>query len=467
MSTSPSAAEGAGSAVPTAAASAADPRAAALAGRDLTIDLARVACVLLVVVIHTLFVGVRDTPSGLEIEKTVELQSWFAAVTWVFEIMPLFFVVGGFASVAAYRSARRAGRDGGDYVRGRILRLARPALPVFAFFAIALGVVTALRLDPELVRGVAVGIGSPLWFLASFVLAQSLVPALVAAHDRRPALTLGLLAAAALAVDIVRWTTLNDPWETPDDRWGLPNVILVWAAVQQLGFWMHDGWFRRRSAWQLLAIIGAAYLGLWACVGLGDYSPNMLQNQYPPTFPLILLGLAQAAALTLLRAPLAALMRTRPLQGLVWWVGSRAMTIYCWHMPVILVLVGAMLLLPGRLTDPGSPQWWIERVPFVLAVLAVIAVLSLGLRRFEAPPRALEADERRPPIWRIAAALASFCAAPFLIMMAGLDVGLAVLGLAGTLLALALLRPVRAAPAAAAAGAAAAGGEPSGVPDAA
>lgn len=117
---------------------------AILAKRDVTIDLARVACILVVVVVHTLFTGVRETSSGIEIERTVELQHWFNAVSWVLEIMPLFFVVGGFASLAAYRSTLRKGLDAGDYVRGRILRLARPALPVFVFFAIALTVASCL-----------------------------------------------------------------------------------------------------------------------------------------------------------------------------------------------------------------------------------------------------------------------------------------------------------------------------------
>lgn len=408
-----------------------------LAKRDLTIDLARVACVLLVVVIHTLFTGVRETASGIEIEKTVELQSWFDALSWIFEIMPLFFVVGGFASAAAFRSARRKGQSSAGYLRGRILRLARPALPVFAFFAAALLAASLLPVDPSLVAGIAVGIGSPLWFLSSFLIAQATVPVFLGWHERRPFMTLLALVLLALIVDLLRWVTL-------DDRYGVANVLIVWPAVQQLGFFLHDGWFARRRAWELLGLVALAYLGLWGSVTIGDYSTNMLQNQYPPTCPLILLGVAQAAMLTLLKRPLAALMRARAMQGLVLWVGSRAMTIYCWHMPVILVLVGIMLVMPGQLTEPGTPRWWLERIPFVLAVLAAIGVMSIWLRRFEAPPRPLAPGETAPGLGRVLASLAVFCLAPFLIMMLGLDLPLALLGLTGTLATLALLRPRRA-----------------------
>ncbi len=407
----------------------------AISKRDLVVDLARVVCVLTVVVVHTLFVGVRETPNGFDIEKTVELQWWFNGVSWVFEIMPLFFVVGGFAAATAYRSALKKGRDAGDYLRGRILRLARPALPVFVFFAIALGTVKLMGIDPALVDGVAVGIGSPLWFLSSFLIAQSTVPLMVKLHESRPVTTFLTLVAASLIVDIVRWVLGGTA------EYGFPNVLFVWVAVQQLGFFMHDGWFRNRRKIELIGIIVLAYATLWASVRFGGYSPNMLQNQYPPTVPLILLGIAQVSALELFRAPLEALMRTRPAQMLVWWVGSRAMTIYCWHMPVILLLVGVMILLPGTLTEPGTPQWWLERIPFVLAVLAIVGVLSIWLKRFEAAPPPIPEGKARPTMTRIAIAMAAFCVAPFLIMVFGLDVWLAVLGLVGTVACLWLLRP--------------------------
>lgn len=410
---------------------------AILAKRDVTIDLARVACILVVVVVHTLFTGVRETSSGIEIERTVELQHWFNAVSWVLEIMPLFFVVGGFASLAAYRSTLRKGLDAGDYVRGRILRLARPALPVFVFFAIALTVASCLPLDPSLVDAVAIGIGSPLWFLSSFIIAQALVPFLVYWHERKPVFAIGLMAAGALLVDAARRVT-------GVDAIGILNVFLVWPAIQQIGFWMFDGWFRARTRWQLVGLIALAYVGLWACVSWGGYFPNMLSNQYPPTFPLLLLGVAQAAALTLARPLLISLMHVRLVQGIVWWVGSRAMTIYCWHLPVILVLVGIMLVMPGYLTEPGTPLWWLERVPFVLVVLGIIGVMSLGLRRFEAAPKPLDPDERRPTLWNILTSLVAFAIAPFLITVFGLDVWLAVLGLFGTTISIVLLRPRRA-----------------------
>ena len=144
-------------------------------GRDLTLDLTRVACVILVVFVHILFTGVGRAPDGsLLIERTVEGQKWFDAASWILNIMPLFFVVGGYAARAGWRSAQRRGDDAIGFVRLRLARLARPAIPVFVFFAVSLGIVRLLGLDPALVDTVAIGVGSPVWFLAAYALVQAL-----------------------------------------------------------------------------------------------------------------------------------------------------------------------------------------------------------------------------------------------------------------------------------------------------
>ena len=85
-----------------------------LSRRDLTLDIARVFCVLLVVAIHLMMVGVGFDEDGRLVaqspsESPLGTQPWFAGVTWAGQIMPLFFVVGGFASITAWRSTVRRG----------------------------------------------------------------------------------------------------------------------------------------------------------------------------------------------------------------------------------------------------------------------------------------------------------------------------------------------------------------------
>ncbi|KRE23076.1 acyltransferase [Agromyces sp. Soil535] len=408
---------------PTRVVSADDPaRAALLARRDLVVDLARVACVLLVVVIHLLMIGVGlDRSGAITVSRPLEAQPWFDAATWVGQIMPLFFALGGFTAVTSWRSMSRRGGTGVDFIRARTMRLATPALPLFACFAVVLGVATLTGVDPALLETVAAGVGTPLWFLAAFLLVQCLVPVLAWAHGRAPRLTLAILAAAAVLVDAARVATGVDDV-------GLLNLVFVWGFTQQLGFWYADGWFRRRTAPQLVGLAAAAYLLTWPGVEAGWYSPDMLTNLNPPTVPLMLLGVAQVSLLSVLHAPLSSLMSSRAAQAVVFAVGSRAMTVYLWHLPVIVAVAGLALLVPGAAPEPASPAWWISRPVVLLVVLALVWAVSLPLARFETIATAISDGFRRPsPAAVVVAAVLAFVP-PFAVMQWFLDLQLAVGG---------------------------------------
>ena len=349
-----------------------------LSKRDLTLDLARVFAVLLVVVIHLLEVGVGTGPHGLTISRPLEHQPWFDAVTWVLQIMPLFFVVGGFASLTAWRSLTRRGGGAADYVRTRVLRLAQPAFPLFVFYVVVVGAATLIGVDPKLLGPVVLGAGSPLWFLAAYGLCQAVVPFAVHWHLRAPKRTLLVLLAGAILVDVARYSTGIVPL-------GLVNLFFVWVLIQQIGFWYADGWFDRRSWWQLVLIALVSWATLFPMTIWGPYSPDMLTDLNPPTVPLIALGLSQACALRLLRPLLSRLMSTRPARTVVFLVGSRLMTIYLWHLPIIIILAGVALLIPGASPEPGSAARSGSRIPIYLLVLGLLFLLSLLVGRWEHP----------------------------------------------------------------------------------
>lgn len=415
------------------------------AGRDLTLDLTRVTCVVFVVIVHILFTGVgRGEDGSLLIEKTVEEQPWFVLATWFANIMPLFFVVGGYAARAGWRSAVARGDSADTFVRVRLARLARPALPVFVFFAIALGATRALDIDPTLVDTIAIGVGSPLWFLAAYMIVQAAAPLMMRLHDRFGGWVLVGLLAAGLAVDAFRFLfvggVLGIDLVAPtgygfgQELFGIPNIAFIWLFAQQIGFFFFDGWFSRRSWWQLGLLFVGGYAALWGLVSLGGYSTSMLTNQWPPTVPLAILAVAQAAALTMLHRPLTALMRTRPAQGVVFVLGSRLMTVYLWHLPVIMILIGIELLLPIPMPAPGSPLWWWTRPIFLVFVLGAVWLLSLWLVRFEKAPRA--GVPRFPSTTATVLAVLIFVAPVIAITMYGLDFPLAAAALVCTGVAL-------------------------------
>jgi hypothetical protein len=234
----------------------------------------------------------RGADGQIVASRPLEAQPWFDAATWIGQIMPLFFALGGFTAYTAWQSLRRRDGDYIDFVRGRVLRLARPALPLFVFFAVALGIATAIGVDPSLLDTIATGAGSPLWFLAAFLLAQSFAPAMVRLHAAAPRASLAVLLAGAVLVDALRFATGGV-------EVGLVNLVFVWFYVQQLGFWHADGWFRARRPWQLIALATVAYAMIAGIVAAGWASPDMLRNLNPPTVPVALLSVAQLALLTL------------------------------------------------------------------------------------------------------------------------------------------------------------------------
>ena len=404
------------------------PAAVDLSRRDLTLDLARVVCVLFVIVVHLVQVGIGPGPDGgLVASRPAEQQPWFDAATWIGQIMPLFFVVGGFAAATGWRSWTAKGGDAAGFIRTRTLRLAQPALPLFVFFAVVLGVATAAGLPAQLVSDAAVGAGSPLWFLAAYLLCQAAVPFLAACHARRPLATLVVLALGVVVVDAARFSS-------GVEEVGLLNLLFVWPLVQQFGFWYADGWFDRRHPLTLVGIAAACYLLLWPLTAVGPYSTSMLGNLNPPTVPLVVLGIAQACLLRLLKPALARLMSLRAMQEVVFVLGSRLMTIYLWHLPVMLALTGISLLIPGAAPTPASEAWWWSRPILFVVVLAVLLVLSLAIARWEA----LGTLGSTPP--RAVVALAWVCAfvPPFAVMEWFLDLPIAVGG--AVLLAVAVFR---------------------------
>jgi len=393
----------------------------AIAQRDLVVDLVRTACVVLVVVVHITMVGVAVGPDGIAVTSPLQEAPWYVAATWVGQVMPLFFVVGGFASAVGWRSTVARGGGARDFVATRLVRLFRPAIPLFLVLAVALGTATALGTPPELLGEVAFGIGSPLWFLAAYGITQCCVPLMARLHARAPWRTLGALLVLAAAVDSVRFAT-------GVAEVGLLNLGPVWLFAQQLGFLWADGWFARRSR---LALVGGAVAGYAALVPLtsvGLWAPDMLQDLNPPMLPLAFLAVAQACLVQLLHGPLSRLMRTRGAQAAVFVVGRDGMVVYLWHLPLFIALNGIALLLGAPFPEPGSAVWWATRPVALVVVLAVAIGIARVLRWFDRPlPRLVPGTDR--PGWPVLAVAALCTIGPaFAVMQLHLSLGTAVVG---------------------------------------
>lgn len=396
------------------------------AGRELAVDLVRVCCVLLVVVLHSLMVGLGTDAAGhVSQVNPVQAQPWFPVASWFGQIMPVFFVLGGFASLKSWRSVQRRGGSGADFYRARLLRLATPALGWYVIVGALLWSAVALGFPFALGDLLAGGLGMPLWFLAAYLITQALVPALARAHERAPLATVGLLLAGAIVVDAARYASGVTPI-------GLINLVLVWALVQQLGFFFADGTLQRipRPLLPVIAVVAFAVVGV---LGLtGPYSPDMLTDLNPPTVPLVLIGVGQTALFLLVKPALDALMRKRPAQAVVYFLGTRLMTIYLWHLLLVILVAALVLVLPGLIPATGTPGWWWARIPGDALALGVLLLLSFAVARFERGPSRVGPTPSLP-VLAVAAVLAivpPFVAMQFRMDLAGLAWGAAMLALA-------------------------------------
>ncbi|MDR6558062.1 fucose 4-O-acetylase-like acetyltransferase [Arthrobacter pascens] len=368
--------------------------------RDLAIDLARFVCLALVVVGHCMMASpVLHADGTVTTENTLAEQDWFELIIWIFMVMPLFFVTGGITGLQSWRRMQARGGTGYEFAQTRLLRLVRPAAALLAVMFAALWAALLLGVDPQVVELTASGAGMPLWFLAAYLAAQLNVPLLARLHRRAPWLTLGALAALVITVDCFRGAM---------PLLAYVNMLFLWCAVQQLGFFMADGFLARRSKSWLVGLIAASNLLLLIVTGLGLYRDNMLVNLNPPNFCLLLLGVSQAATLQLFRPGLDRIAAVPWFRTAVAVVGRRAMTVYLWHLPLLAAMAGLLLLTDFPKPASATAAWWWSRPLVLLGVIALLLPVVALFGRLEERPTAAAHSRGRPPAAVLTAAVVVF-----------------------------------------------------------
>lgn len=381
--------------------------------RDQAIDLIRFGCLVVVVILHSMM-SAAVLGAGGGVVPTVALSGTvgFTVASWFFQIMPLFFFIGGYAAINGWRRTQATGGTWADYLRARLRRLVVPVAVLIGLAGLGLSIASELGVPADLLAEASVRIGQPLWFLAVYVGLTSLVPLAVHFHDRAPKRTLAALAGAVVAVDgLVALTGVTGL--------GHLNFLFVWPLIQQCGFFYADAVHRPVRGWSVWTIMVFALVGLGVLVGLGIYSPNMLVNLNPPTGALVLLGLAQMCALRLCHARLNAIVsggagdaddsdrsgpvavaheyRARIWEGVIAWGNAYGIQVYLWHMPIVITLIGllgygAKLVAGAPLGDDMSaagillPEiestwWWLTRLPWLMTVMGLAALLATAMSK--------------------------------------------------------------------------------------
>jgi hypothetical protein len=376
------------------------------ATRDRAIDVIRIVSLLGVVVGHTIM-ATSIIEDDVFIWRNLLTESVvFQALTWVFQIMPLFFFAGVAASVDGWHS----GRSWGDWLMRRCTRLYRPVFYYLAFWVAALAILRYFL--PEHVYEPVAGISIQLlWFLGAYVCVLAAVPLLarITSTGRLIGAVAGTYAFIAV-IDAIRINT--------DVPAGVGYLNLVaWLIPGMLGV----GYRRRLLAGRAAMLLGAAMFAvnlmlMWAGpyeLSLVGIETQQLKNMTPPS--LLLAGHAiMMCAFAIAAAPAIARWAQRPR---VWWLtaigNSGAMTLYLWHIPALL----GMHLVFDYL---GYPRYAAGRPGFVaLSLLQLVIMACLVAAAFVA----LRPLENNPlPLWdggHVAATGARSAAVGALLCVAG------------------------------------------------
>lgn len=390
--------------------------------RNRVVDLLRAVAIIVVALGHWLAGAVVVRDGDLVTNQILNVAEWTHPLTWVIQVMPVFFVVGGYANGLSWRSARAKGRaaaaagsDAGVYaawLRARLRRLITPVVPLLLTWLVLASLAVHVLGVPARTLWFASQVALvPTWFLAAYVLVVATAPAGLWLWERAgwSAVT-GLLALGGL----LDWVSIS----SGNDLVGFPNYLVVWGAVHMVGFAWLDGRLGSGAGGVARRLLMAALGGAVtvALVHWGPYPMSMVgvdgaavNNSYPTRVTLGFLGLLQAGLLLALEEPLRRWLRSPRAWGAVVAVNARIMTIYLWHLTAMVLVIAASLALGGvgLGVEPLSGTWWLTRpLWWLVCGAATFAAVAL-LGRLENPARD---DRPAPPVWMPVLATVLVCA---------------------------------------------------------
>jgi hypothetical protein len=365
------------------------------AGRNRAADFFRAAAILFVVVGHWIVSVPHFIDGELRFTELLAVQPWTQYATWVVQVMPVFFFVGGFSNAVSWASARRDPAKHRAWQGKRLTRLLRPLTPLILLWAIAAAVATYAGLEAGIIRDASRAALIPVWFLAVYIMVTLVVPITTRAWERLGLWSVAALFAAAGLVDLIAFAG-GQGWL----RWA--NYGFVWLGVHQMGYWWHRG-IEGRAVPALVLAAGLALLWLLLVplgypVAMVSVPGQDISNTRPPTLAMLAVGLTQIGAILLLAGRVSGWLRNTVPWAIVILVSLRIMTIYLWHLTALLAIVGLALLADGfglRLA-PGSAAWWWTRPLWIAAMLAVLFPLVFLFGRLEAGSRRARGDPPGP-----------------------------------------------------------------------
>ena len=351
--------------------------------RDRAVDALRALAIAGVIgghwLVTALVLGSSHHGTVLHDDSPLASMPWLAPVSWIFQTLAVFFLVGGYAAARSYRGGYL------PWLRKRLIRLARPVAALVAvWIPVTVGMLLA-GVPAATVHTVLFLVISPLWFLGVYAGLTALTPAALWLVRRFGASAVIFPVSLVAAADLLRFGLHGPSWV------GWVNLPAGWLVPYLLGIAWAQGSLRGRRVPALMLAGGAAAtaaLIVWAHYPASMVGVNgaHISNLNPPTLAAVSFGIAQCGLALLLRDRLARLMR-RPLA----WAGIAlvnlsAMTLFLWHQTAFITVSSIGLLagrVPGLLTAPAGGLWVAERLAWLPVFAIMLSGLWLAFRRME------------------------------------------------------------------------------------
>jgi len=369
-------------------------------------DLLRVVAIGGVVYGHWLLISITYRAGQLSGVNALDYVAWGRWVTWLFQVMPLFFLVGGYVNARSWLAHHARGETWTQWVRDRAMRLLWPTAVYVLVAVLAVTAATAAGAGRAETAEAGWLVALQLWFIPAYLVLIALTPLLLAAHRRWGLAVPAVMAAAAAMVDAgVFGPHLHVI--------GYLNYLFVWGSIHQWGFGWQDRTLTSRR-WRPYALAAAGAALLAALLMSGHFAVDMVGsgNTNPPSIALLAFAAAQAG-LALVAEPWVSGLLARP--RLWQWVrrlNGTVMTVYLWHfVPPIVVAVACYPT--GLMPQPavGTAQWWELRPVWFALLTALLVPLVMAVMWAERPMRRLPTGVGPPGPWSPVLLLAGIAAA--------------------------------------------------------
>ncbi|HEV8558583.1 MAG TPA: phospholipase [Actinophytocola sp.] len=343
---------------------------------------------------------------------------WVWPLTWLLQLVPLFFLAGGHANLIAWRAAH----DYGDYLAARIGWLLRPVLAfVTAWLVVPLSL-ELLGAPEDAIAAFGRIVLQPLWLLGLYLLVVAATPVMHRLHRLLPLATPVALLAAVTTIGVAGHGSVA----------AHAGGILVALLFQQVAFHYADGRLWRVPRPALVATAIAAFLGLVALTTAGGHpklliaEPTEYASFAPSLLGVLLIGCVQVCLVALPRQAGASKLAASPPARMVTVLRDAPMTAYLLYLCTMLLIAGVVVAARTAGLPATGVDWLTQpRRMLALALIGVPTMLAFVLfeRRVTAPdgePDELDPDE--PP---------DRAAAPLDAVAAALGVAYGALGLLG------------------------------------